>query len=67
MEVRGIVMMTPTKNIMVSQVPEYTGGDQWLDHQYLVSSSNHYGRTEYSYNNRKMFQNNEFHIEKTSK
>ena len=56
MEVRGIVMMTPTKNIMVSQVPEYTGGDQWLDHQYLVSSSNHYGRTEYSYNNRKMFQ-----------
>ena len=38
MEVRGVVMMTPTKNIMVSQVPEYTGGDQWLNHQYLVFS-----------------------------
>jgi len=57
MEVRGIVMMTPTKNIMVSQVPEYTGGDQWLNHQYLVSSSNDNERIEYSYGNRKMFQN----------
>jgi hypothetical protein len=57
MEVRGVVMMTPTKNIMVSQVPEYTGGDQWLNHQYLVSSSNDNERIEYSYGNRKMFQN----------
>ena len=52
-EVRGVVMMTPTKNIMVSQVPEYTGGDQWLDHQYLVSSSNDDGMVEYSHGNRK--------------
>ena len=42
---------------MVSQVPEYTGGDQWLNHQYLVSSSNDNERIEYSYGNRKMYQN----------
>ena len=56
MEVRGIVMMTPTKNIMVSQVPEYTGGDNWLNHQYLESFTNLDGHIEYTYGNRKMFQ-----------
>ena len=38
---------------MVSQVPEYTGGDQWLNHSYLVSSSNDNGMIEYSHGDRK--------------
>tara|TARA_B100000902_G_C27266707_1_gene893948 strand:+ start:318 stop:1730 length:1413 start_codon:yes stop_codon:yes gene_type:complete len=56
-EVRGVVMMTPTKNIMVSQVPEYTGGDAWLNHNHLTSFTNEDGLTEYTYGNRKEYNN----------